>query len=189
MEMYFVECLFCLVTFCINHHVCTCIPKTHQDACSPAWTKPCFKPPLSLRPLLLPPFSDNQVTELVIFNSILLLEALRVIQDVWGASRPCHQGLSPVIARCRLPEPKSRSHNCAADGIPRWPRRAPPSFSEPPALPCRSDHRIRLGMWQERGKASEDAWQGCHLDVAAPQHCVNGVLWREWVLMGLVARI
>ncbi|KAI9541009.1 hypothetical protein NQZ68_035296 [Dissostichus eleginoides] len=56
----------------------------------------------------------------------------RVIRSVWGASRPCHQGLSVVIARCRLPERKSRSHNRVADGTPRWPRRVPPSFPRTP---------------------------------------------------------
>lgn len=152
-------------------------------------------------------FGDNQVTELIILNSILLLAGLHVIRDVWGASRSCHQGLSLVIARCRLPERKSRSHSRVADGIPRWPRRAPPPFPKPPLPPsttataplpppplpssaCRPYHGIRLGMWrQEKDKASEDAWQRCQLDVAAPEHCVNGALWREWVLMGLVVRI
>lgn len=90
--------------------------------------------PPSLPPSLPPPFFHNQVTELIIFNSILLLAAVRVIRDVWGASRSCHQGLSSIIARCRLPERTSRSHRRVADGIPRWPCRAPPSLPEPPFL-------------------------------------------------------
>lgn len=67
--------------------------------------------------------------------------------------------------------------------------RHPLSLS-PPSSVHGPYHGIRLGMWrQKRGKASEDAWHRCHLDVAVPEHCVNGVLCRDWVLMGLAAGV
>lgn len=174
------KCNIFTSVFCVPARVFTRITRSQQDPCSSALSKPILYHQAPSVPSSLHLFGDNQVTELIIFNSILLLAGLRVIRDVWGASRPCHQGLSSVIACRRLPERKSCSHNHVADGIPRWPRRAPPSFPKPPPphpSPCRPHHGIRLGMLrQERGNASKDAWQGCHLDAAAPEHCVNGVL-------------
>lgn len=104
-------------------------------------------------------------------------------------SRPCHQGLSSIVAGCPLPEQKSHSHSRVADGLPRWPLWAPPSFLKAPSSPCQPYHGRQLGMrCQKRCKASADAWQRCHLNIAAPEHCVNGVLWRERVLMDLIMR-
>lgn len=171
---------------CASHFLCypPCLSTHHQKTFISIATLPLTLPPS----LHLP--GDRSVTELIIVNSILLLAALHVIWDVWGAFCSCHQGLLMVIARCRLPERESRSFNLVADGIPRWPRWVPPSIPDLPPPACWLQHGLRFGVWcQEKVKAGKDAWQMYYITGAAPECCVNGLLWKERVLIDLMVRI
>ncbi|TMS21655.1 Ribokinase [Larimichthys crocea] len=119
------------------------------------------------------------------------LQALRMAQENKG----CQNERVAAIAVLQMgyPDGLAVRHPLFPNPPSHPPPPPPPHSPPPPPLPssaCRPYHGIRLGMWrQEKDKASEDAWQRCQLDVAAPEHCVNGALWREWVLMGLVVRI
>lgn len=134
-----------LLTFCVILHVCPHITKKHLFLSLPSlWH--------SHRPLHL--LGDHSVTELIIVNSILLLAALHVIWDVWGDFCSCHQGLLMVIARCRLPERKSRCFNLLADGIPRWPCWVPPSIPDPPQhVDCSMGLGLACGARRESRRA------------------------------------
>lgn len=138
--------------------------------------------PLSLPSLHV--FLNSQVTDLIISNGILLLEALHVIRDVWGGSRPCHRGGKRSLRAARTKG--SQPELCC-----RWDTQmASQSAALFPQAPLLAVLIIpRDKAWYVAPGGRQDAWQRCHLNVGAPEHCVNGVLRREWVLMGLQARI